>query len=124
MNLITKMRRKIKFEVDQKSEWHAVIPDWMGERYDLKIANGAEEFFGILSEGERSFYLDVSDDKIPGAEELIFLMRDGKEMESAWYFLASYKGIDYNMKILLSEITEFVFGEFPQRIYFYRETIF
>jgi hypothetical protein len=118
------MRRKIKFEVDQKSEWHAVIPDWMGERYDLKIANGAEEFFGILSEGERSFYLDVSDDKIPGAEELIFLMRDGKEMESAWYFLASYKGIDYNMKILLSEITEFVFGEFPQRIYFYRETIF
>ena len=42
MNLITKMRRKIKFEVDQESKWHAVIPDWMGERYDLKIANGTE----------------------------------------------------------------------------------
>ena len=118
------MRRKIKFESDQKGKWHAVIPEWLDERYDGKVMDSAEELFDILSEGERSFYLEVSDDKMTGAEELIFLIHDEKEVGSVWYFLSSYKGIDYNMKIRLSEIVEFVFGKFPQRIYFYRETLF
>ena len=124
MNLIPKMRRKIKFEINRESKWNAVIPEWMGEKSDLEMVDSADELCDILAESEKSFYLDISDGKIPGAEELIFLIHDEKEIGSAWYFLTSYKGIEYNMKIRLREAAEFILGGFPQRIYFYRETVF
>jgi hypothetical protein len=44
---------------------------------------------------------------------------EGPEIgEGAWYILNQYLGIDFNLKMWLCDVTKFVFGNFPKKIYF------
>ena len=38
--------------------------------------------------------------------------------EGSWYKLNTYMGIDYSLDMWLCDVTKFVFGDFPEVIYF------
>ena len=50
---------------------------------------------------------------------LLYELLEGFELgEGAWYFLNEYQGVSYSMEMWLCDVTKYVFGDFPNRIYF------
>lgn len=115
------MIRRIKFE-KTLYDWYAVIPEWTGDRADLQMVSGADQWLDILCDGEWDVWMTISDTPFDGAEELhqTTLGRiEGPELgEGAWYQVKTYFGLDFNLKIWLCDVTKFVFGDFPKTIYY------
>ncbi len=102
--------------------WFVDLPEWKGSRYDLQMVMGADSFLDILSQGESEKYVALSDEPFDGCYELIFVglgRIEGPEIgEGAWYKLENYLGIDFRLQMWLCDVTKFVFGDFPRKIYF------
>lgn len=102
--------------------WFIDIPEWKGERWDLQMVSGADTFLDILSQGENEIYVTLSDKRFDGCEVLEFEYYGRLEAwelgEGAWYRLMSYKGVSYDLSMWLCDVTKYVFGDLPDRIYF------
>jgi hypothetical protein len=102
--------------------WFVDLPEWEGSRYDLQMVMGADSFLDILSQGENEKHVLLSDEPFDGCYELIFIglgRIEGPEIgEGAWYKLENYLGIDFKLQMWLCDVTKFVFGNFPIKIYF------
>lgn len=113
--------RSYRFYKDEFG-WFVDLPEWEGEVWDLQMVAGADTFLDLLSQGESETYVILSPEPFSDCEELLYQKigrLEGWELgEGAWYFLNSYKGIDYNISMWLCDVTKFVFGEFPNKIYF------
>lgn len=113
--------RTYRFYKDQYG-WFVDLPEWVGERWDLQMVMGADDFLELLAQGETEVYVTLSKDPFDGCEtlELIHLGRlEGPELgEGAWYILDEYVDLPYTLKMWLCDVTKFVFGEFPSKIYF------
>lgn len=113
--------RTFKFYKDTEG-WFVDLPEWEGEKWELQMVSGADTFLDILSQGETEVYVVLSKEDFDGANVLHFqeLGRlEGPEMGSgAWYFLNEYNGISYTLKMWLCHVTTFVFGDYPNKIYF------
>jgi hypothetical protein len=101
--------------------WFIDIPEWEGEKWDLQMVMGADVFCDILSQGENEIYITLSVEPFDGCHQLNFtnLGRiEGPEYgEGAWYSLKNYHNIEH-INMWLCDVTKFVFGDFPNRIYF------
>ena len=108
----TERTLSLGFEKDDWGGWFAVIPSWPGPRAALAMVDGADTFLDLLSKGESYVALDLSMDPKDGWSELHYLMPhdcgDG----------AHYLDVEHNHRMWLCGVTEFVFGEMPERIWF------
>lgn len=102
--------------------WFVDLPDWKGEVWELQMVRGADTFLDILAQGENEIYVTLSKYPFDGSDTLHYECQgllEGPEIgEGAWYFLNEYKGIPYNLRMWLCDVTKFVFNEFPMKIYF------
>lgn len=102
--------------------WFIDLPNWEGEKYDLQMVAGADTFLDLLSQGENDVYVTLSTKPFENCEVLMFEHYGRLEAwelgEGAWYVLNSYKGLDYDLKMWLCDVTKFVFGDLPDKIYF------
>lgn len=102
--------------------WFVDLPDWTGEIWELQMVMGADTFLDILSQGENEVHVILSKNQFIGSDTLHYecqgLLEGPEYGEGAWYFLNEYKGIPYTLRLWLCDVTKFVFGEFPVKIYF------
>jgi hypothetical protein len=102
--------------------WFIDLPEWTGERGDLQMVSGADTFLDILSQGRDVVCLRMSKEPFLDCQFLQFQeigRLEGPELgEGAWYFLQSYQGINYCLRMWLCDVTKFLFVEFPNKIYF------
>lgn len=110
-----------RFYKDDKG-WFVDLPDWTGEKWELQMVMGADTFLDILSQGENEIYVTLSKNQFEGSDTLHYecqgLLEGPEYGEGSWYFLSEYKGIPYSLRLWLCDVTKFVFGEFPVKIYF------
>lgn len=117
------MKRNFRFyRVEETGRWYVDLPEWEGETADLEMVMGADTFLDILAQGENECWVMLSIVPEEGADKLTLIepgKLEGPEMgEGAWYKLETYRGIDYNLDMWLCDVTKFVFGYFPEEIYF------
>ena len=102
--------------------WFIDLPGWEGEKYDLQMVAGADTFLDLLSQGENDVYVTLSTEPFDDCEVLLFEHYGRLEAwelgEGAWYVLSTYKGQHYDLKMWLCDVTKFVFGNLPDKIYF------
>jgi hypothetical protein len=98
-------------------EWFIDLPEWEGDHADLQMLAGADNWLEIMAEGDREIFIRISDESFPGSYGM-FQTKPGES--GMYYFIPKYMGIDYSMNIWLCEVTRFVFGYFPEKIYFCR----
>lgn len=94
--------------------WYAVIPEWRGSKASLEMVSGADVFLDILSEGSNAVTLKLSLTKKPYYYKL-------KKVKNADYGGAYYTAktpVGLEVKMWLCEVTLFVFGKYPNVIYF------
>jgi hypothetical protein len=116
------MRRMFKFYKENTGRWYVDLPEWEGEKAELEMVSGADLFLDLLSQGEETVNVTLSTVSFEGSEvlEMKYLgTLEGWEMGTgAWYKLISYMGLEYNLDMWLCDVTKFVFGSFPENIYF------
>ncbi len=113
--------RSFKFYRDEQG-WFVDLPEWEGEKWELQMVMGADTFLEILTQGDNEIHLTLSTEPFNGCETLHHMydgLLEGPELgEGAWYRLEKYMGLDYKLQMWLCDVTKFVFGNFPNKIYF------
>ncbi len=113
------MKMKYRIRKAKSSNWYVEIAGYTGETTELRFTN-TSEFCEIMAKGDDYFYLTMSEEKIPGSNQLIFIDVNLKD-NGAWYFIGDYNGQKQNKNVLLCDILKHLFGYYPENIYFYRD---
>lgn len=115
------MMHNYRFYKDEHG-WFVDIPEWEGEVWELQMVRGADSFLDILAQGETEIYVTLSRTPFEGSSTLHYEQQgllEGIELgEGAWYVLNEYNGIPFQLRMWLCDVTKFVFGDFPVKIYF------
>lgn len=86
------------------------MPEWEGQKSELEMVVGADEFLDIVSENGNEVLINISTEFFLGSNKLQLINVD--PAEGAWYESDSFH------KMWLCNVTKFVFGDFPETIFF------
>jgi hypothetical protein len=113
------MERAIRFYKNAKHEWYADIPEWGGDIADLQMVEGADELLNWIAVAGDECKLLMADRHIKNAEILdLVYVREENLGGGGDYLLEKFRGEFKNHKLWLCHVTEFVFKQLPERIYF------
>lgn len=114
------MTKTIWFYKDENSRWYADIPEWVeagGTEDDLEMVCGADLWLDELSGAANEITFTLSDtDKFSN-----HLNRIARDEFGATYMAYKYYNEIFNAQVWLCNVTKFVFGEFPEVIYYKEE---
>lgn len=108
--------KKIRFYKDSTG-WYADIPEWTGTKADLQMVCGADVMLDILSDSNNEVTLYLNTAFFENSNTLT-LKHEDKENGGGWYKMEKYLEFEFNHELWLCEVTRFVFGEIPPKIYF------
>ena len=113
------MERLIRFYKNAKQEWYADIEEWGGDMADLQMVEGADDLLNWIAGDSDSCKLLMADDYMKDAEilELVYV-REENLGGGGDYLLETFKEKVVNHKLWLCNVTEFVFKQLPEKIYF------
>lgn len=109
--------RKIRFYKESSQRWYADIPEWTGSKEELEMVCGADTMLEYMSEGNDEVSLYLSTEYFENSDTLDFIRNATEIGNGSFYNLKTFKGIEFNLEIWLCDVTLFVFGEFPTKIY-------
>ena len=102
--------------------WFIDLPEWKGDKMDLQMVRGADKFLDIVAQDKIEIHMHLSRMPFDGSNTLHYqhegLLEGPEYGEGAWYFLNEYNGVGYSLQLWLCDVTKFVFGDFPAKIYF------
>lgn len=111
--------KTFEFQKNQNGEWYLILPSWQGDPGDLQMVEGADEWLELLSQGTKSLKLKLADKKFNDANCLTLMrLREENLGGGGIYYLEKYRNQTVGLKLWLCDVTSFVFGHIPQRIYF------
>src|SRR5688572_19708647 len=100
--------------------WYIDLPRYLeqgGEIGDLQMIDGADKMLEILSNGAQKVQLDISTDPFEGADVLTLIEKCDPFIGGGNYLFKDYNGREINQHLWLCQVTEFVFGDIPDKIY-------
>lgn len=112
------MKKRIRFYKEEDNRWYAFLPEWPGDKADLEMVGGADVLLDILAQGETSIDVTFSLDPFDNCSSLKLVEIHEEPGSGATYMLKYYKGIPFDLSVWLCNVTTFVFGMFPNTIYF------
>lgn len=106
---------KLEFYKEGK-DWFVDLPEYEGSKADLQMVDGADRMLDELAfnpKGNKSTKVSLKVSTITEGDFNLQLLEKLDEGCGAYY-----KSDKVNYKIWLCDVTKFVFGEFPENIYF------
>jgi hypothetical protein len=117
--------RTFKFYREPSGRWFIDLPEWIDAgnlKEDLEMVEGADTMLELIAQGEGEVMVIISTEYFEGADVLEFDIFGPPQYEGgAYYKLSKYLGIPYDIMVWLCDVTKFVFGEFPDNIYYKKE---
>jgi hypothetical protein len=123
--------RNLRFYKEDTNNWYADIPKWLGFKAQLQMVAGADTLLDYVSNGKNEVTLGLSETEIENSEclELVNIFKGynffgfnlkifGGTDNGAIYMLKKFNGKIIDYEIWLCNVTKFVFGKFPKKIYF------
>jgi hypothetical protein len=89
-----------------------------GNDVDIDLMEGAGTMLNFLSEGKNEVNLVFDKRPFEDADEIELLQTCEPFLNGGYYLLRNFEGKEINYEMWLSDVTKYVFGETPQRIYF------
>lgn len=108
----TTMTRTLKFYKEETGLWFVDLPEWTGDKEELEMIAGADKMLDVYSQYSNSIPLTVSDLPLEEGDTLIHL-----NIPEGSYKVSTLHSKPYDFDIWLCSVTQFVFGEYPDRIY-------
>jgi hypothetical protein len=108
------MIKTFKFYKEEDNRWYIDLPEWEGAKADLEMVLGADLLLDNLSFEGIFAYVKFGDEPFEGCNTLTHRQAD-KEATPGWYDNDLWMGPS---TIWLCEVTKFVFGCYPDKIYY------
>lgn len=105
----------LKF-IKEKKKWFVVLPEWTGRKSALQMVGGADTLLDYMAEGKREVNLYIEEEEFEGAECLSLINKCF--WNGANYRIDTYKNNELKLKVWLCDVTKFILGYFPEKIYF------
>lgn len=110
------------FFIREHGAWFVELPDYarkkgIRERFVPVVAEGFDTLLDILAGDTDALFIKACLERFDGAEELE-LVQPKEEKKGAYYLVKSLNGKPFVLLVWLSEITRFIYGFLPERIYF------
>jgi hypothetical protein len=100
--------KTFKFEKEKNNKWYIVLPEWQGDKEELEMVAGADKLLDILSNQTNSVDVKFGAEPFDGCNTLT-------HESNGNYFNDAEHGPN---KIWLCHVTKFVFGDYPDNIYY------
>lgn len=108
------MVKNFKF-YKEDNRWYINLPEWEGSKAELEMVMGADTMLSYMSEDQDNIMIHFDTKPYKGSD--VLQLKDILP-EGAFYTLERYRGIELNLDMWLCDVTKFVFGDFPENIYF------
>ena len=109
--MITRTTPNFRF-YKEDNRWFVHLPEWEGDREELEMVAGADLLLDILANGNSEVTVHFTDQPTPSPDfHTLTHTGDGYYQNSAWHGPST---------IWLCHVTEFVFGRYPEKIYYKR----
>jgi hypothetical protein len=105
-------------------DWFIDLPEYIeqgGSAGDLQMVDGADTMLDVMADKSDSVTLTVSTEPFEGADELVLTEKCDPFIGGGYYLMKTYKGQPINKSMWLCQVTEFVFGDLPERIFVRQE---
>ncbi len=109
--------RSFRFYKESDNRWYVDLPEWTGEKAELEMVAGADSMLEYMAEGESEVRVTLSETEFEGADVLQFVSEATDVGSGAYYEMATYKGIHLGLTMWLCDVTLFVYGKFPNKIF-------
>ena len=110
------MTKNIRFYC-REGKWFCDIPEYIasgGTEEDLQMVSGADIWLGMISNYKDNIILKISDSEILNEKLNIY----EEDEYGATYIAHTYKDMDINHILWLCSVTHWLFGNYPQIIYY------
>ena len=100
------------------TNWYVDLPNWEGAKSDLLMIGGADTMLDIMSNNGIEVNTYISEKEFEGGNELKYKGSAAEDVgEGAYYIMEKYEGEVIDLQVFLCDVTLFVFGKFPEKIF-------
>ena len=106
-------------------EWFIDLPEYLeqgGSEGDLQMVDGADTMLDIIAGTEDKAQIMIAAQPFEGADKLLLTEKCDPYIGGGSYFLEYFNGNKIAQTIWLCQVTEFVFGDIPDQIFFRNES--
>ena len=130
---VTNINTQILSFVKENGIWYADLPEFLeqglGTKSNLMMVDGADTFLDLLSNQSPKITLQISTDPFPGWQAKMEKIRKGLNAQllalighapvgyGAYYNVTALQGKPFDHQLWLCPVTEYVFGQYPNKIY-------
>ncbi|MDF2188089.1 DUF6717 family protein [Paraflavitalea sp. CAU 1676] len=110
--------------IKRGDEWYIDLPAYLeqgGSMGALQMVDGADTMLDLMAENSTSVSLQISTQFFEGSDLLDLIEICDPMIGGGYYKMWTYEGQEINITMWLCEVTEFVFGHLPDKIYVKRE---
>lgn len=100
--------------------WYIDLPQFLargGSKNDLQMVEGADALLRLMARGKSNIYIRMDTEPFDGADVLELVQLCDAPKGGGYYLMHTCRSRIINKKIWLCDVTLFVFGDMPQRIY-------
>lgn len=101
---------EIAFVKDPDDRWYVDFPEYQGDRADLEMVSGADNFLEIIGGGQGRITLRVCLKEFDGSKEVELVDNDCD-------FGKDYRIKEMNLDMWLCPVMIYTFGDFPDKFY-------
>ncbi|WP_205509967.1 DUF6717 family protein [Longitalea arenae] len=104
--------------------WFIDLPEYIeqgGSAGDLQMVAGADTMLDMMAAGAASVEVTLAEEPFEGADELVLTEQCDPVIGGGYYLMRTYNGQEINKTMWLCQVTEFVFGSLPERIFVRQE---
>lgn len=123
-NVFKSISMKVYRFIKEDDKWFMDLPQFIeagGNKADLQMVEGADTMLDLMAENKNEVKLRLSQDEIPEADLLELKERCDPSVGGGYYIMDVYEGRKVELLMWLCGVTEWVFGELPERIFVRRE---
>jgi hypothetical protein len=110
--------------IKRDGDWFIDLPEYLekgGSAGDLQMVDGADTMLDVMADKKASVTMTISTEPFNGADELVLTEKCDPFIGGGYYLMKKYKGQEINHNMWLCQVTEFVFGGIPERIFVRKE---
>lgn len=100
--------------------WYIDLPNYLaqgGSKGDLAMISGADTMLDIIAGNEESLTIQMDTVPFEKADKLLLTELCDPVLGGGYYLMKEFEGKEVNQTMWLCAVTEFVFGNIPERIY-------
>jgi len=112
--------------VKNGDDWFIDLPEYIeqgGNAGDLQMVDGADTMLDLMADRGTTVVLNISEEAFEGADMLVLTEKCDPSIGGGYYLMEKYNGKAINQRMWLCQVTEFVFGSLPERIFVKQEEI-